>query len=1685
MNENFLPNAEKYQKAHKQKSRWYKIVMCLAVVVVFCTTYALILPAITMEKETYCGIEDHVHEDACYERQLTCANGESIVENVPHEHTDLCYQTFLICEKTEHTHEGSCYINPKEDEKNAGGKSTTTSDDVSGYNATDNVQKEIDTSKVEETITGAADNSALQADAEGTDSSEQNTPIQVDEYIKTAKILYKTDKMTDWANVEGATDVPGDASFKLEIGYDKVPISNLENAGYRMTYKLPELFRNAVASGDIVSGNETVGTIVAKKETVTLTFDKTWVDKQKENKNQTISGDFYVTAKLDISHVPGDGGTTEIVIGNVKIDINFEGNLYASSVDIGLTKESEKKLEETKEGLFLTYTVTVKSGIDPVKNIVVKDVFENNEACKYIESYVVSDADQSSVTIVGKSDTSPGTLTWDVGDMAANETRTLTYKVKLKDNYKTFCLKQNVVDDAKKLVNTASVSVKGTPRDDASTAFVPKYSGNIWKFKSNFVPDEKGGGTITYTVLLEAPEENNIPLENVLIKDALDGSLEYGYKTDEKYRKHMYYDEKSFVLWDGGHKGSGGTDGLTESEAQGTPVFPSGEEQHNTHFQYFVGSMKPGEMKTLSYTVVVEPGVYVEAGNNDINITNRAFMYAGSDESSDGRKLNQSTTTATISKKTWSRKIAGDKEENEQQVQMSEGTQYAYGENGLLNQAGDEASFTVPAGSYQYQVLTNEAGDWDLSSAVMKDAFQNEYMKYVGYVRVDAYTISNTGGQGNANAVKTDQVAIGELNSQTPVKTAWVKVDGRKSFEFELADIGMGGAAYAYLLTYYAVPDNLGDATTVVVANHFDITGTVGIYGQYYKLTGINVSATVNAEGSNYFAVNKRFWYYDKSLVSEEAAEGYKNGALYWIVQVDGNRIPAGTEIKDKLITDQGDHKLYGENEKQFIGVYRGSSNIDFTEKTISSLENIGLTKQSLKIYADEDKGYDTETAETDFQCWNQRDQVPFKFNKEVTLNENESLYFIISTSPNKMPEKGRDSITFENTVQSKDKSSTDWITHNTDSYTVYGNDGIFKEVGQVFTYDKTTNVVTTLTNGSNGDANLWEGGIPNSGTYAAWQIQINHFGTLSGRYRLEEQIPEGMELVYVRYYWKGGKVSNQMTIPEISDLEEGWEHHSNIYGWTTNYYTKGQKAIWEVDGLVNGGEKDQYAVEFQVLCRVTDPEVLQGGKEKTFDNKVTLLSKDGIAIDDHRSAVTLKRQTMEKTGIYDSKVNSGRYPFQITINELGEDLVKGSDQITLVDEMCEVLTVDTTSIKVINTKINEPVTNWTSSVDGKTLRIILPDNLPLTITYEAKVNAAPGQQINISNKAYWEGYAQSGGSSVKVENFSYSVGGSVESNNTPTVKVIKLDQNNNQIYLEGAEFTLTKVEWKDNQISPVESDNSGTTTKWTGSTETDGTVMFGTGGEKGILEYNTVYCLQETKAPAGYVLDGTPHYFAVAKKIKTEGDTEGQYPKELNEWAEKGVKIYYEGYQYEYHAYNHKGEISVTKEFQNADGSSMEQVNGTYTFGIYNNEITSDALNSDKLPESIKIVSIKFTNNSVEPKSGIATFKDLDLDKTYYIYELDDAGKPVLSSDVVSIIDGKPFRVSYESGSKVTISSDGKVTVGDGKADKVTVINRINYAELPQTGGMGVMPFKIGGILLILIALSQYLYIGIKRKTK
>lgn len=1608
-----------------------------------------------------CGkiqVLEHQHTDACFETVEEPADTEALTCTLPedekHTHTALCYGTWeLTCDMEEHTHTEECSTAEETEATEETEETTEPEEEMSGMEIDPSLPV-MGTAYASGAKTRAYSVMTLDADTTGA-----TDPVSVENYITGATLYYRTDENAAWTNVSGATDIPGDADFKLEISYGNVPIDTLLAAGGKMTYTLPALFRNATANGKITSGSAEVGTITVANNTVTLAFDTTWLAKQKTETNTVISGDFFVEAEVNLSQV-GEDRTAQIFIGKTTINIDFAGDIVAKYGNVDLSKTVSAISEET-DGDYLTYTLTVTAGADGCPEVKVVDTFADTQ---HIEEYVgvtggssaTNDTDgptetggTGSVYIgaaptedqpipdpAGENPTKPGTLVWDIGDMAANETRTLTYRVKLKDAYTGVTAKGN-------LQNTANVYSKTYQRDSDTVTFTPRAGATMSKVASTFTPGENGGGTITYTIWVKANADNSYVLDNVKIMDALDGSVQNMNGTLAAIRKNLSYDETSFHLYQGGSNGQNGSSGLTEITAGTTLNITDTDNdgKKNDSFTYYVGSLAPGESKTLTYTVNVEPGVFVAAGNKDFKINNRACIYTDDRGTDGGVLLRGYNTSKTIDRKVWSRKLAGGKQETESTVSMS-GSVYDATDSSVNQITSPDSSFTVPAGSYKYQVAANEAGDWDLSSASMADSLGSQYMEFVGYVRVEAYTISsNAPGSG-----MDDAAAIANLSSRTPDQTVWVKVDGQTSFSFTPEQIGLDGTQ-AYLLTYYAQPTNIDGITQVVVSNRFELTGEVGIGNFRYVLTGIGAEASVVVAGSNSFAAEKQSWYYEEPQVT---AGDFANGALYWVIKVDGTILPKGTAIRD--VTNAVGGSAHYIRDTSFVGVYTGNLGTN----SLSDYADLDSLIASNLLKALESSSYTVAKGTY---------SLTLTLNTEISLTQGDSLYLIVKTDPSKRPANKRDAFTYNNKLQSS-SDGTNWLDHNTASKTLYGSENIFKELGRVFTYPGSGNSTTDIKPGTR--QAISTDALNGAGTYVAWQIHVNYEGSLSGRYRVVEQIPDGMEVTYVRIWWLGSKAVRQdpkptfarLTAEEIAALGGSWTEYakallSNNAGSQTNYYyTNGQQVIWDIDNLVaGGGYRDDYAVEIQIVCKVTDPDVLLGGVSKEFNNVVSLQNSEGTTIGNDSNGVTIGKQTLSKQGTYNPETNGGRYPFKITLNELGEDLVSGSDAITLVDDLSDTLILDTASIQVVNTKTGEVVSNWTASVEGQTLKIVLPDNLPLTVTYETTVNAAPGQTISISNNAHWKGYTTPSGGSVEVKEFHYSSGGTAGADTSPSVTVKKLDQYNTSQTLSGATFTLVEGTYADGTFTPTTDGLS-----LTGTTGEDGTLTFGK-TSKQTMSYNTVYCLTETVAPEGYVLDAVPHYFAVAKQQE-----DGKCPTFPN-----GVTVWYQSADYTYQAYNHKGEATVAKAFLDAGGNHLAKIDGAYRFGIY--------AEANPTGNPLQTVTITYANSTVTPESGTAKFTNLTLGKMYYIYELDDNDVPIRGDNTLATVNGANFLVTYSNGPAVTIPESGTA------AAAVTVTNQVCYPELPHTGGAGTTLYTKGGVLLTASAMFLLLYYHTKRR--
>ena len=113
MNKTIGKKLRKIDKSNKRKTVWRRVVATLAAITVFCTTYALVLPALTMinDDAVTCGLVAHTHDDSCY---LENTSISFLCTPESHTHTDECYDALGLCiceyaDITPHVHSKTCF----------------------------------------------------------------------------------------------------------------------------------------------------------------------------------------------------------------------------------------------------------------------------------------------------------------------------------------------------------------------------------------------------------------------------------------------------------------------------------------------------------------------------------------------------------------------------------------------------------------------------------------------------------------------------------------------------------------------------------------------------------------------------------------------------------------------------------------------------------------------------------------------------------------------------------------------------------------------------------------------------------------------------------------------------------------------------------------------------------------------------------------------------------------------------------------------------------------------------------------------------------------------------------------------------------------------------------------------------------------------------------------------------------------------------------------------------------------------------------------------------------------------------------------------------------------------------------------------------------------------------------------
>lgn len=421
-----------YKKLLKDKARlkkWKRITLALSCVVVFCVVYALTLPAITLEGKTICGMEEHTHTEECYQDDK------------------------LICDKEEHQHTEDCY--EKEEEQPVEEENEVLNEPE------ETVQPDTQiTSQEEEKV--SEDEPKMVEDQTTTEQTDYQLK---DSDITSIEVNYK-DANGHWQKVEvnnGEVN-PSNTEVYLKVNFEQIKTKDLLNQhNCTLTYRIPDFLRDAKGAGDLYDGNKNIGTITVVNNVAKVTLEESYLQSLITAGNNQLKGYFYVQGQVNLSLIKDNGGKAVVTLGDKTVTLNYGPDCIEKFGGVTIKKEF-KEVDKIKN--YVAYTITVTAGKDGCKELYVIDQFTSNGNLVSYAGNITSNettlsgtpnnqepyeivtgstnhgniylADSADSTIkkpeAGQNNITNPCIVWNIQNMGANESRELTYYVKLKDD---------------------------------------------------------------------------------------------------------------------------------------------------------------------------------------------------------------------------------------------------------------------------------------------------------------------------------------------------------------------------------------------------------------------------------------------------------------------------------------------------------------------------------------------------------------------------------------------------------------------------------------------------------------------------------------------------------------------------------------------------------------------------------------------------------------------------------------------------------------------------------------------------------------------------------------------------------------------------------------------------------------------------------------------------------------------------------------------------------------------------------------------------------------------------------------------------------------------------------------------------------------------------------------------------
>lgn len=721
----------------KDKARlrkWKRIMIALSCIVVVCTVYALSLPAQTLA----CDKEEHTHTAECYDE-----NNE------------------LICEKEEHTHTDDCN---KQEEVNE--QEEVVKDEPETQN-----KDEQEAQVSEEETTTTTTETTTETTKQPFDLSSEANKDKI-----TSVFMYYKDADDKWQNLDKGDAKPNSTELYLKVEFDKINTKNLlEQHNGILLYSLPDFMRDfeKAGNGTLLAGDKNIGTIEIEKNKVKFTLDQTYLKGLVDKGSNQLNGSFYVKGQIDLTKINNTDGKATLTVGNKTVTLDYGPDCIEKFGSVDMKKEMSNV---DKVNNYLTYTVTVTAGKDGCKDLYVVDKFTSNaNLVSYAgnisstETTLTSNDNKkdpfempieashgkiykadipdatTKIPKPGASEIKNPCIVWNIGNMGPNESRMLTYYVKLNDKES---LKDKPIDNSASLYSKGSTDTYDKGSEKASFTPTIVYSSFEKYVDGTIKRNSDGSYTIPFKSLISIKkDESNYTIKNLQFYDYLKHNM--NTEIDADLLQYIHFDRNSFKLYMNNNNEPVDSSQYNIKWSTKTDNTGFQEWDDKVNFRSFVLSgnkdnpinLSPGESCYITYNVIVKPEAFAQMHTDTLHTFNRFIAHADNVDKRDdfAGGFEAWNSIANIKTYEWNGKqVEQTATTTSQKVTMSR-DRFIYENNKIIKDLTSNTSFTIPEGSYKYTVETNKTlNDFNVNEVTMTDTLTSKHMKYVGYMKVEA-----------------------------------------------------------------------------------------------------------------------------------------------------------------------------------------------------------------------------------------------------------------------------------------------------------------------------------------------------------------------------------------------------------------------------------------------------------------------------------------------------------------------------------------------------------------------------------------------------------------------------------------------------------------------------------------------------------------------------------------------------------------------------------------------------------------------------------------------------------------------------------------------------------------------------------------------------------------------------------